>query len=1035
MIRAFTLVLFIVCSSALSLSAKPAPRPNILYIYADDLGWGYIGANGQSKVKTPSLDSLAASGVNFTRGYGCTVCSPARSSQQTGFHQGHTWTDRNDPDASKAIRADDKTIGDVLSAAGYRTAYFGKWGYGASQDQNNPTINNTQTLPINHGYDVVMAELHHVRAHTFFQPTLWRSNTADSTPTTALVPNAIPNNTSLPEYPAYQSDPAYPSPAYCDDTYAMNALEFVRTEAQDTSKPFFCLLAFQIPHTPLGEITDLPKWFDEYSSVDTSGWTGNSKQFAAMVTRMDAHIGNILAALEDPNSDGDKSDSVLDNTLIVFASDNGGQSSGGAGDALNEFNGNGVLRGAKGSIYEGAIRVPMLMKWQGKLASNTVSSQIVDVTDMLPTFCELAGVPAPAGLDGVSLAPTLTGEGHQRTREFVIHEAGGNSSIIRGQYKLVSTSSSRALYDLDADPSESSNIAGADAALADELESLLIGERTKEADNFANTYHHWTGANGANTSDANNWSDYEYSNAGSTFLSDNGAPRVSWTATMKNTTSTDATATADASFETLSLHILGDTHQQTLDLSSHTLTGRNEIRISDHGRILLDNGTLDTLRWVDLEAGGTLTGAGNVTGTLYHAGQLNLTQSASISTPGMGPELIKNGGFENGNGTGDYSYTALDDWFTDGPSPDNDGAKKSSPKSGSYRGLVQGNATPSNLVQNTGALIALGDSFTFSFWHQGFSNWATGEQIEARVYYLSGTTPVDIFTNTVALTSGVWNQSSFTIPAINDTNAVGKEIHVSFTPTNGATGFASLDDVSLTKVTEPTTLPGTRKLSIAKSYHAYESASTDLSLGGNTTAGTDYSQLLVSGSATVDGSLTLTLDDGYAPSVGDTFTILTAGTVQGRFKHADDIITVGNHHFKILYNPQSIVLKAIAVTTKGTPHSWLDGHELDNDYEVNDLDDIDNDGMPTWQEFIAGTDPTASNSIVRVEVSLNPDTGKYELSWELKPDRLYYVESSNTLTSFSPLAGPITGDTLAHVFTIPDTGEPSRFYRVRVARR
>ena len=156
-----------------------APKPNILYFYVDDLGWGSIGPNGQSDRKangqpyvlTPNLDRLAKDGVNFRRGYGCTVCSPARSSQQTGFHQGYTFADRNDPDnAKKAIRADDVTMGDALSGAGYTTGYWGKWGYGGSKDMQNPTIDNLQTLPTSHGYKFVVAELHHVRALTFFQP-------------------------------------------------------------------------------------------------------------------------------------------------------------------------------------------------------------------------------------------------------------------------------------------------------------------------------------------------------------------------------------------------------------------------------------------------------------------------------------------------------------------------------------------------------------------------------------------------------------------------------------------------------------------------------------------------------------------------------------------------------------------------------------------------------------------------------------------------------------------------------------------------
>jgi len=271
-------------SSLLSpiISAADAPRPNILYIYVDDMGWGSIGPNGQAAresegkpfVRTPTINTLASQGVNFTRAYGCTVCSPARSSQQTGFHNGHAYADRNDPNnARKAIRTDDLTMGDVLSAAGYTTGYWGKWGYGGSQDRNNPSILNVQTLPSSHGYDDCLVELHHVRAHTFFQPTLWSNTTNPSAiGGLELIANsmtAYKGNTSVyPNSPANQNHASYPSTAYCDDVYAFRALDFVRTQGQNynaTGKPFFGLLAVQVPHAPVGDIATLPGWDSVYS--------------------------------------------------------------------------------------------------------------------------------------------------------------------------------------------------------------------------------------------------------------------------------------------------------------------------------------------------------------------------------------------------------------------------------------------------------------------------------------------------------------------------------------------------------------------------------------------------------------------------------------------------------------------------------------------------------------------------------------------------------------------------------------------------
>ncbi|QDV45486.1 Arylsulfatase [Stieleria neptunia] len=624
-----------------------APRPNILYFYVDDMGWGSIGPNGQAdrrakglaSVRTPNLDQLAAHGLNFTRGYGCHVCSPARSSQQSGFHQGHTFADRNDPNnAKKAMRADDILMGDALSAAGYVTGYWGKWGYGGSKDQANPVIDNVQTLPTSHGYRHVLAELHHVRAHTFFQPTLWN---APASPGAVggieLIPNSMARyqgRANYPNTPALQDHPDYPKTAYCDDCYAFAALDFVRDQANNynrSGQPFFGLLAVQIPHAPFGEIERLPDWDHAYANdPHYANLADQTRQWAAMVTRIDAHFGNILAALEDPNNDGDTSDSIADNTLVIFQSDNGGP----GGKNLVELDANGGLRGTKGSIQEGGIRVPLLMRWpamihdQSILKAGTDVDRVVDVTDLLPTFCELAGAKPPLGIDGVSLAPTLTGRGQQRTRDFIIHEAGNGQSIIRGNLKLVRTKKGFQLYDLDADHAEANDIAAAHPELVQELETLLLGERVDEPRGFANTYHHWTGKDGASTSDAANWSDYRYANAGVTYMTDDGAPQLSWTARIDNNGDRPNIARADQDLQFLGLQIRGGDSKnaaQSLELGRDVnLTGRNEIRIAAGGSLTLNQGTLSTLRWIEVLPDGTLTGAGTIDGTLYNDGLVNL---------------------------------------------------------------------------------------------------------------------------------------------------------------------------------------------------------------------------------------------------------------------------------------------------------------------------------------------------------------------------------------------------------------------------
>ena len=645
----FAFGLVLVTISATRLIADQPARPNILYLYVDDMGWGAIGPNGQLArqakglpyVRTPNLDLLARQGLNFTRGYGCHVCSPARSSQQSGFHQGHTYADRNDPNnAKKAMRADDILMGDALSAAGYVTGYWGKWGYGGSKDPVRPVIENIQTLPTSHGYKYVLAELHHVRAHTFFQPTLWSAPAASqAVGGLELIPNSLAryrDNETYPSTPALQSHSDYPEVAYCDDAYAFAALDFVREQGQNynrSGQPFFGLLAVQIPHAPFGEIATLPEWDRAYATdPHFSSLSDQTRQWAAMVTRIDAHFGNILAALDDPNNDGDSSDSIVEDTLVVFQSDNGGP----AGKNNSELDANGGLRGNKGKIQEGGIRVPLVMRWpakitaDSKLRAGTDCEKIVDVTDLLPTFCELAGVPAPVGIDGVSIAPTLLGRGHQRYRDFIVHEASNGQSIIRGKYKLVrSKSTPLKLYDLDADHSESDNIASQHPGLVKELEALLLGERVAEPKGFANTYHHWIGEDSAATSDPENWSNYEYANAGITYMSDDGSPRLSWIGRIKNSGNQPHAAHADMDLEFLGLEIAGNVTgkaEQALILGPKVdLLARNEIRLAPYSKLTLDGGSVSSLRWLDIHPNATLNGQGTIQAVLYNQGSVILT--------------------------------------------------------------------------------------------------------------------------------------------------------------------------------------------------------------------------------------------------------------------------------------------------------------------------------------------------------------------------------------------------------------------------
>jgi hypothetical protein len=277
------------------------------------------------------------------------------------------------------------------------------------------------------------------------------------------------------------------------------------------------------------------------------------------------------------------------------------------------------------------MRWPARITVDSSLKAGSNSKMIVDVTDLLPTFCELAGVPSPLGVDGVSIAPTLTGSGHQRHREFIIHEAGNGQSIIRGNHKLVRAKNSPLeLYDLEADHAEANDIAADHPELVKELETLLLGERVAEPKGFANTYHHWTGKDGAGTSDPENWSDYSYANAGITYMTDDGAPQLSWTARIENLSGKPNTARADADLKFLSLEIRGNRENnagQSLVLGPGIhLTGRNEIRLASNAVLTVDGGTVSSLRWIDIHRGGTLGGSGSIDSDIYNNGSVVTNQ-------------------------------------------------------------------------------------------------------------------------------------------------------------------------------------------------------------------------------------------------------------------------------------------------------------------------------------------------------------------------------------------------------------------------
>ncbi|MGH9660215.1 MAG: arylsulfatase [Bryobacteraceae bacterium] len=417
-----------------------ARPPNIVLILADDLGYADLGCYGQKQIATPHLDRLAAEGIRFTQAYaGGAVCAPSRSCLFTGLHNGHTRIRANSA-RRIALRPEDTTIAEVLRTAGYRTGLIGKWSLGGLGSTGYPTAK---------GFDEWFGFFSQTHAHNYYPEHLLENDHE-----VLLRGNTGKQKTE-----------------YAQDLFTARALDFI---AKERARPFFLHLAYTIPHAnnELGRDTgngmEVPS--DEpYAGRD---WPQPEKNFAAMITRLDRDVGKVLAALDS-------------NTVVFFTSDNGPHDAG--GHDANFFDSNGPLRGIKGELYEGGIRVPAIVRWPGKVRAGESSDHPWAFWDFLPTLAELAGVEPPRGLDGVSIAPLLTG-GVPRERRYLYweHHAGRRfiQAVRMGDWKALrfGLRAPLELYHLAQDPAEETNVAAQHPAVIGAIEGLLATARTGSSD-------------------------------------------------------------------------------------------------------------------------------------------------------------------------------------------------------------------------------------------------------------------------------------------------------------------------------------------------------------------------------------------------------------------------------------------------------------------------------------------------------------------------------------------------------------------------
>ena len=606
-------------------------QPNIIYIFVDDLSSGMVGfTNPNTPVLTPNIDALAAAGLQFTQAYANTICSPSRGSLHTGYHNGHAINDRNVIN----FRAEDIMPGEMIKEAGYATAVYGKWGFGSTTGTHtgtsgvdtlrlNPVIpnNNTDTLPTTHGYDDFVGYLNHVQAHRFFIDPLWQSDFSSPNTMSHFVTgnNAGDNVTNTFE-------------AYTDDIHTREAMNFITTSTL-TSTPFMIQMHYNSPHPPFDPGEQLtfnfdgtPRiWDQDYQGL---GLTVKQRQLAAMITRLDEHIGALVAHLSDPNQDGDESDSILENTVVMFTSDNGGEPT----DTLsvedwNELGGNhfyGVgLRGGKRDLFEGGVRVPCFAYWPGTIAPNQTTDEIIDLADFMPTVADLAGIDAPIGLDGVSYAGLLTGEGMFRRRSHFVwehHERDGPDadsrdarwSVLKDNIKLIHFSNgSEDMYDLNVDPGETQPLdLSAFADVRAELQAIAVAEGVAESGTGHAARHvDWIGSDQDSTTSAGNWSNYN-------------AAQELWVSVIANSLSSDSSIDFEST-ELLGVEVRGDSALQTIRVNqSNELAIGNELRVGANGRAHVDAGSLNSRRWLDIRSGGQLTGIGDLGGQLYNWGSI-----------------------------------------------------------------------------------------------------------------------------------------------------------------------------------------------------------------------------------------------------------------------------------------------------------------------------------------------------------------------------------------------------------------------------
>ena len=486
------LILFMI-----SVGCKENVPPNIVFILADDLGYAEVGCYGQKLIETPNIDQLATNGMKFTQFYsGAPVCAPARCVLLTGKHAGHAyirgndeWQERGevwdyaraveDPglEGQRPIPDSIRTVAELLQSAGYKTGCIGKWGLGAPF---------TEGAPNNQGFDFFYGYNCQRQAHTYYPRHLWKNEEKVWLPNKLVVPGTQLKDGTDPFDENSYTD--YTLDEFAPDLMFKETLRFLE---ENYESPFFLYFATPIPHVPLQAQDSLVKYYrqkfgDEDPYLGDRGYFPNISPratYAAMVSYLDMQVGQIVEKLKELN--------VFENTIIFFTSDNGPTYAGGAKseyfDSAAPFS-SAQGRG-KGSVYEGGIRVPFIVQWPGKISPSSSSDHPGIFYDVLPTFCDLAGIEIPGETDGLSIVPTITRSGGQTGHEFLyweFPESGGQQAVRMRDWKGIRRNMFEGemeieLYDLSRDIKELNNVSAENPEVVERIE-MIMGKEHQASD-------------------------------------------------------------------------------------------------------------------------------------------------------------------------------------------------------------------------------------------------------------------------------------------------------------------------------------------------------------------------------------------------------------------------------------------------------------------------------------------------------------------------------------------------------------------------